>query len=58
MRWVFDDILVLALTATVLIVVTLTETPSALRVLATVALLLTFAIQAALIFAPAPSGGW
>jgi hypothetical protein len=56
MRWVFDDTLVLALMATVLIVVTLSEAPSALMVLATVAL--TFAIQAALIIAPALSGGW
>ena len=58
MRWVFDDTSVLALKATVLIVITLTEAPSALSVLATVALLLPFAIQAALTFAPAPSGGW
>ena len=57
MRWVFDDTLALALTATVLIVVTLSEAPSALRMLATVALPLTFAIQAALT-APTLSGGW
>jgi len=57
MRWIFHDTLVLALTATFLIVVTLSEALSALRVPATVGFLLTFAIQAALIFAPTFSGG-
>jgi hypothetical protein len=51
----------LALTAVVLIawlIVTLSDAPSTLVVLLTVALILRFVIQAALMFAPALSGGW
>jgi hypothetical protein len=51
----------LALTAVVLIawlIVTLSDAPSTLVVLLTVALILRFVIQGALMFAPALSGGW
>ncbi len=51
----------LALTAAVLIawlIFVLSDAPSALAVFVTVLLLLTFGIQAALLLAPAFSGGW
>ena len=57
----FDATPPLVLTAAVVIAwfaVRLSDAPAALMLLMTLAMVLTFAIQAVLMFAPAFSGGW